>query len=48
LGLKRILGITSPDNQGSIRVLEKIGLKFEQMVKLSEDDVELKLFASDI
>jgi RimJ/RimL family protein N-acetyltransferase len=48
LGLKRILGITSPDNQGSIRVLEKIGLKFEQMVKLSEDDVELKLFESDI
>ena len=48
LGLKRILGITTPDNQGSIHVLEKIGLKFEQMVKLSEDDVELKLFASDI
>lgn len=48
LGLKRILGITTPDNQGSIHVLEKIGLKFEQMVKLSEDDVELMLFASEI
>lgn len=48
LGLKRILGITTPDNQGSIHVLEKIGLKFEQMVKLSEDDVELKLFAVDL
>jgi RimJ/RimL family protein N-acetyltransferase len=48
LGIKRILGITSPDNQGSIRVLEKLGLKFEQMVKLSRDDVELKLFVSDI
>jgi RimJ/RimL family protein N-acetyltransferase len=47
LGIKRILGITTPDNQGSIRVLEKIGLKFEQMVRLSEDDVELKLFASE-
>jgi RimJ/RimL family protein N-acetyltransferase len=48
LGLKRVLGITTPENHGSIHVLEKIGLKFKQMVKLSEDDAELKLFASDI
>jgi RimJ/RimL family protein N-acetyltransferase len=47
LGLKRILGITTPDNKGSIHVLEKIGLKFEQMVKLPGDDTELKLFASE-
>jgi RimJ/RimL family protein N-acetyltransferase len=47
LGLKRILGITTPENTGSIRVLEKIGLKFEKMVKLSEDDIELKLFVSE-
>jgi len=47
LGLKKILGITTPDNTGSIRVLEKIGLKFEKMVKLSEDDIELKLFVSE-
>jgi RimJ/RimL family protein N-acetyltransferase len=46
LGLKRLLGITTPDNISSIRVLEKIGLKFEKLVRLSEDDVELKLFAS--
>ena len=47
LGLKRILGITVPDNIGSVRVLEKIGLKFEKLVKLSPEDVELKLFSSD-
>ena len=47
LGLKRIAGITTPDNHGSIRVLEKIGLKFEKMVKLSEDDIELKFFVSE-
>ena len=47
LGLPRILGITSPENIGSIRVLEKIGLRFERMVKLSEDDIELKLFAPE-
>ncbi len=45
LGIKYIVGIATPDNHGSIRVLEKIGLKFEKMVKLSEDDVELKLFS---
>jgi RimJ/RimL family protein N-acetyltransferase len=48
LGLKRILGITTPDNQSSIHVLEKLGLKFEKMVRLAEDDIELKLFAADI
>lgn len=48
LGLKRIAGITAPDNHGSIRVMEKIGLKFEKMVKLSEDDIELNFFVSEI
>lgn len=47
LGLKRILGITLPDNHSSINVLKKIGLKFEQMVSLSDDRQELMLFASD-
>lgn len=44
LGLKRILGVTSSDNDGSIRVLEKLGLRFERMIRLSEDGPELKLF----
>lgn len=44
LGIERIVGIATPDNHGSIRVLEKIGLQFERMVKLSADDGELKLF----
>lgn len=34
LGLKRIVAITSPDNQGSINVLQKIGLRFEKMIIL--------------
>ena len=46
--LKRLVAITDPENQGSIRVLEKMGLRFEKMVRLSEDDIELKLFAADI
>ena len=47
VGLKRLVAITDPENQGSIRLLEKIGLKYEKMVRLSEDDIELKLFAAD-
>jgi RimJ/RimL family protein N-acetyltransferase len=48
IGLKRLVAITDPENQGSIRVLERIGLKFEKMVRLSEDDIELKLFAVNL
>lgn len=47
IGLKRLVAITDPANDGSIRVLEKIGLEFEKMVKLSEDDIELKLYATN-
>ena len=46
-GLKRVVAIVTPDNHSSIRLLEKIGLKFERMIRLSEDDEELKFFASD-
>ncbi|MCB1677031.1 MAG: GNAT family N-acetyltransferase [Halioglobus sp.] len=45
LGLKRIVAITQPDNAASIKLLEKLGLRFERMVRLEGDDVELKLFA---
>ena len=48
VGLKRILGIVNPKNVASIRVLEKLGLKFERMVKMPEDNFEIKLFAIDL
>ncbi len=44
LGLKRVVAITSPDNWSSIGVLEKIGLKFERMIRLVDHSPELKLF----
>lgn len=47
-GLNRIVAITTPDNHNSIKVLEKLGLRFEQMLRLSEHDPEIKLFAHDI
>jgi ribosomal-protein-alanine N-acetyltransferase len=34
LGLGLILAITKPGNQASIRVLEKIGMRFEKMITL--------------
>jgi ribosomal-protein-alanine N-acetyltransferase len=46
LQLQRIVAITSPENLGSIAVLEKIGLTFERMISLAEHSPELKLFAS--
>lgn len=47
LGLKRVVAIVSPDNQCSTKVLGEIGLQFEKMIKLHEDDEEIKLFARD-
>ncbi|MBV7508944.1 GNAT family N-acetyltransferase [Bacillus sp. sid0103] len=47
LGLKRIVAITSEDNVGSARLLEKIGMKFEGMIKLPHDAEELKLFGAN-
>ncbi len=47
LGLKRIVAITSPDNDASIALLEKLGLTFERRLKLAEDAPEVKLFAVD-
>lgn len=41
-GLNRIVAIVSPGNASSIRVLEKVGMQFESMLELSEDNpVEL-------
>ena len=47
-GLKRIVAITSVDNERSIQLLEKLGFAFEKLIKLPGDDEELKLFAIDV
>src|SRR5262245_35119246 len=36
-GLNRIVAITSPANHRSIKVLERIGFKFEQILRMSEN-----------
>lgn len=45
LALERIVGETSSDNGGSIRVLEKLGVRFERIVRLSADEPEIRLYA---
>jgi [ribosomal protein S5]-alanine N-acetyltransferase len=47
LGLGRVVAITDEANVGSIRVLEKIGMSFDRMIKLSDDSPEIRLLASD-
>jgi len=45
LGLKRVVAVTNPDNRSSIRLLEKMGFKYERMVQLSEGAPEIQLLA---
>lgn len=45
LGVARVLAITTPDNEASIKLLRRIGLKFERVVKWS-DDPELFLHST--
>lgn len=47
-GLTRILAIANPENARSIRVLEKLGLRFEQMMRLPEDRHDVALYGMDL
>jgi len=47
-GLTRVAAITQPDNLGSIRVLERLGLTFERMIRMTEDSAEIQLFGRDL
>lgn len=46
-GIGRIVAITTPNNLRSIRVLEKAGLRFERLIRLSGDAEELALYAQE-
>ena len=46
LGLTRIVGITLPANQNSIRLLEKLGLRFEKSIRFSAEGEETLLFGT--
>jgi RimJ/RimL family protein N-acetyltransferase len=46
LGLRRIVAITSLDNEASMRLLGKLGLKLEGLIKLTEDQPDVRLFGT--
>ena len=45
LGVEEIVGLTSKDNLASIGLLEKFGMKFERIVKMSDDDPGTALYS---
>jgi RimJ/RimL family protein N-acetyltransferase len=47
LGLRRIVAITSLDNEPSIRLLAKLAFRFERVARFTPDGPELRLFASE-
>jgi len=47
LGLRRIVAITSQDNHSSIKLLEKLGFRFEQLLQLTPGEPQVKLFGHD-
>ncbi len=46
-GLRRIVGVAKPENQASIRLLEKLGMKYERRVKIVPEGPEDVLMAID-
>lgn len=47
LGLGRILAITTVDNQPSMRLLGKLGFRFDRLITTGDDPIELRLFTSE-
>lgn len=47
LNLTRVLAITTPDNDSSVRLLEKLGFEFEKLFE-SPDGEELNLFSAEL
>jgi [ribosomal protein S5]-alanine N-acetyltransferase len=44
LGMSRVLAITSPDNEASGKLLEKLGFAFDGLIELSGESVKLFWF----
>jgi [ribosomal protein S5]-alanine N-acetyltransferase len=47
LGLRRIVAFTDPDNAASCRVLEAIGMRFEQRLRIAGHDSDSLLYAAE-
>ncbi len=47
LGMRRVVAVVNTENASSIRLLEKVGFRYERMVRLTADAREVKLFAAE-
>jgi RimJ/RimL family protein N-acetyltransferase len=47
-GLRRIVAITNPDNERSIQLLAKLGMRQDGTVRISDPGLELKYFVRDL
>ena len=47
LALTRVVAVVSPENVASIGLLEKLGLQYESMLRLPEDEKHICLYAID-
>jgi ribosomal-protein-alanine N-acetyltransferase len=47
LGLKTVLGVTSPANRASIRLLEKLGLRYQRMIRIPPAERDSMLFSTE-
>ncbi len=45
LGIDYVTAIVKPSNEPSVRLLGKLGLDFERMIRLPDDDEDLALYA---
>ncbi|MFN8001861.1 MAG: GNAT family N-acetyltransferase [Acidobacteriota bacterium] len=47
-GLTRVAAVTTPDNDSSIRVLERLGFRYERLVNLTAHEPAVKLFMVEL
>jgi RimJ/RimL family protein N-acetyltransferase len=45
LGIEKIVGLTSKENLASIKALEKLGMSYERIVKMSDTDPGTALYS---
>ena len=48
LELPKLTAIVSPQNMASVRLLEKLGLRFEESIRMPGDDEEVSLYSIDL
>ncbi len=47
LGLPRIIAVVDPKNSASVRLIEKLGLGFEAMVRMDGDSFDIRMYATE-